>query len=84
MRIIIKYMKIETKERMQESAELCKQHLARKYSNKLALVNKFTWAIEGSDKSSDCCRWNQFTDVRGIIEETLNRVDAAFEKWLNP
>jgi len=29
-------------------------------------------------------RWSQFTDIKGIEEEMLERVDVAFEKWLNP
>jgi len=76
-------MKSEAISRQKQTAEMCKQHLARKYSNKLALVKKFNQTIEGSDKSSDILRWNQFTDIRGIIEEMLNRVDASFDRWLN-
>ena len=76
-------MVLLTPNRQKQTAELCKQHLARKYLNRLGKVAKFNQAIEGSDKSGDILRWNQFSDVRGV-GEMLNRVDAAFEKWLNP
>jgi hypothetical protein len=38
--------------------------------------------IEGA-RNCDLSRWGQFTDIKDIKEEMLNRVDIHFENWLD-
>jgi hypothetical protein len=57
-------MRLGTRNRQKQTAELRKQHLREKYPDKLALVEEFIVEIEGSPKSCDPTRWDQFTDVR--------------------
>ena len=73
-------MSIGTKNRLQQIGTTCKAHLRERNADKLALVEEFITEIEGSDPT----RWSQFTDLRRSDAEMLLRVDAAFEKWLNP
>jgi hypothetical protein len=40
--------------------------------------------FEGVGKNSDVTRWDQFTDIKDIKKEMLRRLEAHFEKWLNP
>jgi len=47
-------------------------------------VEEFIHEIEGTGKNPDIMQWSQFTDVKGIDEEMLTRLDQRFEKWLNP
>ena len=62
----------------------CKQHLREKYADKLALVEEFIVEIEGPPQNYDLTRWGQFTDIKDIKKEMFQRLDARFEKWLNP
>jgi len=73
-----------TKNRQKQTADLCKQHLRQKYPDKLPLVEEFIVEIEGPPKNADVTRWSQFTDIKGIKKEMFQRLDARFEKWLNP
>ena len=66
-----------------QTAELRKQHLREKYPDKLALVEEFIVEIEGSPKSCDPTRWDQFTDVRDIKKEMFQCLEARFENWLS-
>jgi len=77
-------MGLGTKNRQKQTAEVCKQHLRQNYKDRLALVEEFIHEFEGTGKNQDIMRWSQFTDIKGIDEEMLTRLDAAFEKWLNP
>jgi hypothetical protein len=77
-------MALGTKHRQRLTAEICKQHLRQKYSDRLALVEEFISEFEGTGKDSDLTRWSKFTDVRGIEKEMLQRLDAFFDSWLNP
>ena len=77
-------MALGSKNRQKQTAELCKQHLREKYPHKLRLVEEFIVEIEGPLQSSDVSRWGQFTDIKGIKKEMFQRLDARFEKWLNP
>jgi hypothetical protein len=65
-------------------ADICKQHLREKYRDQLGLVEEFIVEIEGPPKNFDVTRWGQFTDIKDIKKEMLNRLAAHFEKWLNP
>src|ERR1017187_1554733 len=77
-------MGLGTKNRQKQTAELCKQHLRERNLGKLALVEEFIHELEGTGKDHDVTRWEKFTDIKGINEEMLKRLDSAFEKWLNP
>jgi hypothetical protein len=77
-------MSIGTKNRLAQTGTLCKTHLREHYPEQLALVEEFIIEIEGAGKSHDPTRWNQFTDAKRSTAELLQRVDAAFAKWLNP
>jgi hypothetical protein len=59
-------MGLGTKNRQKQTAELCKQHLRQRYSDKLGLVEEFIVEIEGPSKNSDVTRWGQFTDIKDI------------------
>ena len=77
-------MGLGTKNRQKQTAELCKQHLRKKYPDKLALVDEFIVEIEGPPKNCDVTRWGQFTDIKGIEKEKFQRLEIHFENWLNP
>jgi len=59
-------MALGTKNRQKQTADLCKQHLREKYSDKLALVEEFILEIEGTSKDADVTQWGRFTDIKGI------------------
>ena len=72
-------MTLGTKHPLQQSADLCKQHLR---DRKNPLVEEFISEFEGKER--DHTRWSsQFADLRQVDSEMLQRVDAAFEKWLS-
>ena len=73
-------MSLGTKNRIQQIGITCKAHLRERNADKLELVAEFIREIEGADPTS----WSQFTDLRRSDAEMLQRVDAAFDKWLNP
>ena len=73
-----------TKNRQKQTADLCKRHLRDTHKHKLALVEEFIEEIEGIGKDLDITHWGVLTDESHDNEEMLKRLDAAFEKWLNP
>ena len=77
-------MGLGTKNRQEQTAELCKQHLREKCPDKLSLVEEFIVEIEGSSQHPDVTRWGQFTDIKDIKKEMFQRLEARFERWLNP
>jgi hypothetical protein len=76
-------MALGTKNRQQQTAEVCRQHLREKYQSNLGLVNEFIQEIEGTGKSHDVSKWGEFADASWKNDEMLKRLDLAFEKWLN-
>jgi len=78
------HMGLGTKNRQKQTADSCKQHLRVKYRNQRELVEEFIVEIEGTSKSCDITRWSRFTDIKDIKKEMLKRLEAHFEKWLNP
>jgi hypothetical protein len=77
-------MGLGTKGRQKQTADICKQHLREKYRDQRGLVEEFIVEIEGPAKNCDVTRWARFTDIKDIKKEMLKRLDAQFEKWLNP
>ena len=77
-------MTIGTKNRQQQTAEVCKQHLRDKHPDKLSLVEEFIVEIEGTGKSQNITSWSRFTDIKHGRKEMFTRLDADFETWLNP
>lgn len=63
---------------------LCKQHLRENHQRQIALVEEFILEIEGTGKTHDVAKWGQFADASWKNDEMLKRLDAEFEKWLNP
>ncbi len=53
-------MSLGTKNRQAQTAELCKQHLRDKYSDKLNLVEEYIREVEGIGKERDITRWGSF------------------------
>ena len=58
--------------------------LREKYRDQRGLVEEFIVEIEGAPKNCDVTRWSRFTDIKDIKREMLKRLEAHFEKWLNP
>src|ERR1700752_5460786 len=77
-------MGLGTKRRQQQTADICKQHLREQYRDQRVLVEEFIVEIEGAAKNCDVTRWGRFTDIKDIKGEMLKRLEAHFEKWLNP
>ncbi|MEI8340508.1 MAG: hypothetical protein WCH43_03100 [Verrucomicrobiota bacterium] len=77
-------MGLGTKNRQNQTADVCKQHLRDTHKECLALVEEFIHEFEGTGKSHDITRWSQFTDIKGIQDEMLERLDVHFDQWLNP
>jgi len=75
-------MGLGTKNRQKQTADICKQHLREKYRDKLALVEEFIAEIEGALKNGDVTRWGQFTDIKDLKKEMLQRIEVRFENWL--
>jgi hypothetical protein len=85
---IVAGMGLGTKNRQNETAQVCKEHLRETHGGthgeKAVLVEEFIGEIEGSGKKYDAAAWAQFADASWKNEAMLKRVDEAFEKWLNP
>lgn len=77
-------MSIGTKNRLNQTGTTCKAHLRQQHPQQLSLVEEFITEIEGTGKSQDATKWNQFTDAKRSGAEMLQRVDAAFQAWMNP
>ena len=76
-------MGLGTKNRQQQTADYCKEHLREKHPDKLALVEEFIVELEGFGKNLDLTRWSQFTDIKDIRTEMFKRLDSYFNQWLN-
>ena len=76
-------MSLGTKNRLQQVANDCREHLRQSFPDQRPLVEEFILEIEGPEHSADPARWDQFSDVKRSRAELLQRTSAAFEKWLN-
>jgi len=76
-------MGIGTKNRQNQTAELCREHLRATYASQGNLVEDFIAEIEGDGKSKDILQWGRFTNMDRNTAAMLNRLDEAFNRWLN-
>ena len=76
-------MGLGTKNRQNQTAELCKNHLRTLYRAQAVLVEDFVREVEGVGAASDPARWGQFTDVSRDPNAMFARLDACFNRWLN-
>jgi hypothetical protein len=72
-----------TKNRLKQTADICKQRLREKYPDKLGLVEKFIVEIEGPPNNCDVTRWGKFTEISDIKKEMFQRFEVQFENWLD-
>ncbi len=75
-------MGLGTKNRQQQTAELCKEHLRGRYLDQRVLVEDFIREIEGEGKANDPTQWGQFTDLSRDTGKMIERLDERFNKWL--
>jgi len=75
-------MSVGTKNRLKQTADVCKEHLRTTYPAQLVLVEDFIREIEGVGKAQDIAKWGQFTDLSQKTDMMLNRLDETFKKWL--
>jgi hypothetical protein len=76
-------MGLGTKNRQNQTADLCKEHLRGSFASQGALVEDFILEIEGSGKSRDILQWGQFTNMDRNPAAMLSRIDEKFNRWLN-
>jgi hypothetical protein len=76
-------MGLGTKNRQNQTADLCKEHLRTAHASRGVLVEDFILEIEGSGKTKDILRWGPFTDMSHDIGAMKERLDEQFTKWLN-
>lgn len=75
-------MSIGTKNRLQRIGTVCRDHLRQTHadSDEATLVEEFIAEIQSTDDETP---WAQFTDAKRSDGEMIDRVEAAFQKWLN-
>jgi hypothetical protein len=66
-------MTLGTKNRQQQTAEACKQHLRDENQDKLPLVEEFIVEIQGTGKNLNLTSWSRFTDIKHSREEMFTR-----------
>jgi hypothetical protein len=76
-------MGIGTKNRQNQTAELCREHLRSSYASHGTLVEDFIREIEGTGKAQDIQAWGRFTNMDRDPADMLGRLDETFNKWLN-
>ena len=68
--------------RLIKTAEVCRGYLRHNYASASALVEEFIIEIESVGRTRDVSGW--LTDITGMDEEMLKRLDKRFTDWLNP
>lgn len=76
-------MALGTKNRLQQTAQECRQYLRESHANQRELVEEYILEIEGPEHAVDPTQWNQFVDIKRSRAEMLQRLEAAFQQWLN-
>ena len=82
-RIPLSNMGLGTKNRQNQTADLCKEHLRIAHASQGVLVEVFILEIEGSGKTRDILNWGRFTDMSHDTAAMKERLDEQFTKWLN-
>jgi hypothetical protein len=73
-------MSVGTKNRLQQTATLCKDHLRSTFPDQGDLVNEFIAEIEGGER--DATAWSQFADLKRNSGDLVANAEAAFREWL--
>ena len=76
-------MCLGTKNRQNQTAELCREHLRANYPSQGDLVEDFIREVEGEGKSRDILEWSRFTNMDRDTQAMLARLDEKFKGWLN-
>ena len=76
-------MGLGTKNRQNQTADLCREHLRVTYAAQGVLVEDFIVEIEGSGKTRHILKWEEFTNMARDTTAMLGRLDEQFNKWLN-
>ena len=76
-------MGLGTKNRQNQTADLCKEHLRLSHAVQGTLVEDFILEIEGTGKAKDILQWSQFTNMDRDQASMLGRLDEKFNRWLN-
>lgn len=73
-------MSVGTKNRLAQTATLCKEHLRSTFPDQGDLLNEFIAEIEGADR--DATAWAQFADLKRNSSDLVANAEAAFREWL--
>lgn len=73
-------MSVGTKNRLQQTATMCKEHLRQCFPEQGDLVNEFIAEIEGAAR--DATAWTQFADLKRNPADLVANAEAAFREWL--
>ena len=76
-------MGLGTQNRLNQTADLCKEHLRSTYAPQGDLVEDFIIEVEGAGKSKEILKWSQFTNSDRNTESMFSRLDEKFNRWLN-
>jgi len=76
-------MGVGKQNRLNQTADLCKDHLRSTQASRGELVEDFIMEIEGSGKSRDILQWSQFTNMDRNPAAMLSLLDEKFNRWLN-
>jgi hypothetical protein len=77
-------MGLGTKNRQKQTADFLQPASPGKIPGPAGASGEFILEFEGDRKNCDVTRWDRFTDIKDIKKKMLKRLDARFEKWLNP
>lgn len=75
-------MGLGTKNRQNQTAELCREHLRSTNAAQGTLVEDFIREIEGAGKAKDILQWGRFTNMDRDPEAMFGRLDETFHRWL--
>ena len=74
-------MSLGTKNRLQQNATICRDHLRATFADKPELVSEFIAETEGASEDA-AAAWAQFSDLSRSRTAMLARVEEAFREWL--
>ncbi len=75
-------MGLGTKNRQNQTAELCREHLRSAHASHGMLVEDFIREIEGEGKSRDILQWGRFTNMDRDPAAMFGRLNETFNRWL--